>query len=153
MPKVISFHYTMTSPEGEEIFSSKEHEPMTYLEGSGQILPSLENELNDMEPGQTKRVEVKSDDAFGDYDENQVIRVEKSQLPVQDVQLGDQFQTDPQSPPLTVIEVGDDHVTMDANHPLAGMDIVFDIELLEVREATSEEIAHGHVHGEGGHHH
>jgi FKBP-type peptidyl-prolyl cis-trans isomerase SlyD len=152
-PRVISFHYTMTASSGEEIYSSKDHPPMAYIEGAGQILPGLESELAGMAEGESKRVEVPADKAFGAYDENQVIRVPKNQLPVESVEVGDQFQADQDGPPLTVVEVGSDYVTMDANHPLAGVDLIFDLEVIEVRDATSEELAHGHVHGPGGHHH
>lgn len=152
-PRVISFHYTMTASSGEEIYTSKEHEPMAYIEGTGQVLPGLENELGGMQAGESKRVEIVADQAFGPYDDDQVVRVPKTQLPVQDVQIGDQFQTDPNSPPLTVVEVGDDYVTMDANHPLAGVDLIFDLDVIDIREATPEEVAHGHVHGANGHDH
>ena len=91
-----------------------------------------------------------ADQAFGEYDKTQVFEVTRDQLPQQEITVGDQFQDDPEAPPLTVIEVQESHVVMDRNHPLAGVDLVFDVTVVGTREATPEEIAHGHVHGEGG---
>jgi FKBP-type peptidyl-prolyl cis-trans isomerase SlyD len=152
-PKVIVFHYTMTSADGEEIYSSVGQEPMAFIVGTGQVLPSLEAALQGMEKGEKKRVQIAAADAFGDYDQEKVFQVPKSQLPSEEVNVGDQFMTDQNSPPVTVVEVHDAHVIMDENHPLAGVDLVFDLDVTDVREATPEEIAHGHVHGTGGHQH
>jgi FKBP-type peptidyl-prolyl cis-trans isomerase SlyD len=151
--KVISFHYTMTTAEGEKIYSSLEKEPLAFIEGSGQIMPALEAVLHGMSAGEKKKITLTADQAFGEYDKEQVFQVSREQLPQQEINVGDQFQDDPEAPPLTVIEVADDHNVMDRNHPLAGVDLVFDVEVTGIREATPEEIAHGHVHGEGGAHH
>lgn len=149
--KVISFHYTMTTAAGEEIYSSADKEPLAFIEGSGQIMPALEAVIQGMQGGEKKKISLTADQAFGEYDKDQVFKVSRDQLPQQEITVGDQFQDDPEAPPLTVIEVDDDHIVMDRNHPLAGVDLVFDVSVIDTREATPDEIAHGHVHGEGGH--
>ena len=153
--KVITFHYSLSDASGRTLDSSEGQEPLAFIEGIGQIIPALEEAIKDMKPGEKKRVEIPADKAYGPYDEEQVITVPRSQMPQQEIQLGDQFMTDedPNLMPLTVTEITDTHVTMDANHPLAGVDLVFDVEMVGSREASEEEIDHGHVHGEGGHHH
>jgi FKBP-type peptidyl-prolyl cis-trans isomerase SlyD len=153
--KVITFHYTLSDSSGRMLDSSEGQEPLAFIEGIGQIIPALEEAIKDMKPGEKKRVEIPADKAYGAYDEEQVITVPRSQMPQQEIQLGDQFMTDedPHLMPLTVTEITDENVTMDANHPLAGVDLVFDIEMVGSRQATEEEMEHGHVHGEGGHHH
>ena len=148
--KVISFHYTMTTAAGEQIYSSLDKEPLAFIEGNEQIMPALEAVLQGMSEGESKKVTLTADQAFGEYDKTQVFEVTRDQLPQQEITVGDQFQDDPEAPPLTVIEVADNHVVMDRNHPLAGVDLVFDVTVVSTREATPEEIAHGHVHGEGG---
>ncbi len=148
--KVISFHYTMTTAAGEEIFSSIGKEPLAFIEGNEQIMPALEAVLHGMAEGESKKVPLTADEAFGERDNSQVFEVTRDQLPPQEITVGDQFQDDPEAPPLTVIEVDENRVVMDRNHPLAGVDLVFDVSIVSVREATAEEIAHGHVHGEGG---
>lgn len=150
--KVISFHYTMTTATGEEIYTSVDKEPLAFIEGSGQIMPALEAVLHGMNIGEKKKVALTADEAFGAYDKTQVFEVSRDQLPQQEITVGDQFQDDPEAPPLTVIEVADNHVVMDRNHPLAGVDLVFDVEVIGIREATPDEIAHGHAHGVGGVH-
>lgn len=153
MARVITFHYSMSDSSGNLIYSSEGKEPLAFIEGIGQILPSLEAELGSMNQGDKKHLELAPEQAFGPHDVNKVLEVPREQLPPQEISMGDQFQAGPDNPPLTVTKLTDTHVTLDGNHPLAGVDLTFELELLDVREATEEELEHGHVHGAGGHHH
>jgi FKBP-type peptidyl-prolyl cis-trans isomerase SlyD len=152
-PKVISFHYTLTDPEGQTIDSSVGREPLSYLEGVGQIIPGLEAELGKLKVGEKKKIGVKADDAYGQRDPQAMIEVPRDKLPTPNVKVGDQFRSNQSPLPLTVAKVSDTHVTLDANHPLAGVDLLFDVEVTDIRDATEEEQAHGHTHGPGGHEH
>lgn len=152
--RVISFHYTLTDPSGETLDSSRDHGPLTFLEGVGQIIPGLESELKTLKLGDKKVVKIAAKNAYGERQNDLVINVKRSQLPKADVKVGDQFQTQEQhSPAFTIVEVGTESVTLDGNHPLAGIDLTFDVEVTEVRDATAEELSHGHSHGPDGHHH
>jgi FKBP-type peptidyl-prolyl cis-trans isomerase SlyD len=153
--QVISFHYTLSNSSGQVLDSSEGHEPLSFITGIGQIIPKLEEELVTMEPGEKKRIEISADEGYGQYDEDQIVAVPREQMPPQEINVGDMFMADedPNGMPLVVTEVSDTHVTMDGNHPLAGVDLIFDVELASKREATEEEMEHGHVHGPDGHHH
>lgn len=154
-PRVISFHYTLTNNKGDELDSSRSGDAFAFLEGVGQIIPGLEKVLAGLKVGDKQKVEVAAEEAYGMRDDNLVMQVEKSQLPKEDLQIGDQFQAgdDQHMQIVTVTEITASHVTLDANHPLAGEDLIFDVEITEVRPATMEELSHGHAHGAGGHHH
>jgi len=154
-PRVVSFHYTLTSSGGEVIDSSRGHDPLTFMEGGGQIIPGLESRMQDMKTGEQRKIQVPAAEAYGDRDDAMQLQIPRENFKGQDVQIGDQFQSSehPGGPALTVIGVNDTVITLDANHPLAGEDLTFDVEIAEIREATAEEQAHGHVHGAGGHHH
>ncbi len=155
--KVIGFHYTLKDGSGNLIDSSENKDPLYFLEGTGQIIPGLEKELVGMNPGDKADVSVKSDDAYGQRQDNLVIQVEKAQFPENGASLkvGDLFQLseDPHSPPFEVRAIEGEKVTMDGNHPLAGVDLFFNVELVNTREATAEELSHGHAHGPDGHGH
>ena len=154
--RVISFHYILTNAAGDTLDSSRGDEPMTYLEGGEQIIPGLEKELGVLKVKDKKKVTILSAEAYGPRNEQMVMDVPLEKLPAKDVKVGDQFQVesqDNQSHPVMVVNVTDTHVTLDANHPLAGMDLTFDVEMIEIRDATLEEITHGHAHGAGGHSH
>lgn len=153
--RVFSFHYVLKNTSGETIDSSDTGEPISFLEGSSQIIPGLETQIIAMKVGDKREVEVAASDAYGERDETLVARVPRDQLPTNEVKIGDVFRGGPDedSPILTVTEVTSSHVTVDANHPLAGQDLVFSVEMAEVRPATKEEMTHGHSHGPGGHHH
>jgi FKBP-type peptidyl-prolyl cis-trans isomerase SlyD len=155
MSKVVSFHYTLKDSSGEVLEDSRSDEPMSYLEGVGQIIPGLEKELRGMKKGDKKSVNVKAVDAYGDYDDGLVAEVPRASIPKKDVEVGDQFHAqgeDGHPRIVTVTEVNDKAVTVDGNHPLSGQDLNFDVEITDVRDATKEEIEHGHAHGPGGHH-
>jgi len=154
-PRVVAFHYTLTGPSGEVLDSSQGQEPLSYIEGLGQIIPGLEVELQALKTGDKKKIQVPAAQAYGERDENLRLPVPRDRFAGQEIKVGDQFRSGdhPDAPPLTVVEVNDKAIVMDANHPLAGMDLTFDVEITDQREATQEELSHGHVHGEGGHHH
>ncbi len=152
--KVISFHYPLTNNSGEVIDSSKGHSPLVFMEGSQQNIPGLEKELLLLKKGDQKKIAVKAAEGYGERDNKFIISVPKDKFPP-DVVVGDEFQNseDEHSMPFKVIAVNEGYVELDANHPLAGVDLTFDVEITDIREASAEELTHGHVHGEGGHHH
>lgn len=154
--RVIGFHYTVRDENGEELDSSLGDEPLYILEGARQIVPGLEREVALMKVGDRKTVAVTAAEAYGDHDPSLVLRVEKSKFPDgTELDVGDQFaiDDDEESPVFTVVSVEPETYTVDGNHPLAGRDLVFDVEVVEVRAATKEELSHGHAHGAHGHHH
>ena len=154
--QVIGFHYTLKDSEGNTIDSSVNATPLLFLEGSGQIIPGLEKEIVGLSVGDKKDVEVKAAEAYGEVIEDLRITVTKSQFPEgTDINVGDQFQVneEPTAPVFTIVNIEGDNVHIDGNHPLAGRDLHFNIEITEKRDATEEEIAHGHAHGVGGHQH
>ena len=154
-PKVISFHYTLTNAAGKTLDSSSGREPLTFMEGAGQIIPGLEIEVLKLKTGDKKKIQVAAADAYGVKDEELIIKTPKSALPLPNVKVGDKFRgrTDQHSPVFTVTEIHDTEVSLDGNHPLAGVDLTFDIEVTSLREATTQELQHGHAHGEHGHSH
>lgn len=153
--QVVTFHYTLTDSKGDVIDSSRQGEPLAFLEGSGQIIPGLETALSKMEIGKEQKVQIPSKDAYGDYDKSLVFNVPKSDLPSQGVKLGDMFEVAEGANQRVVVvtAIKENEVTLDANHPMAGKDLSFSVEIVSRRNATPEELAHGHAHGEGGHHH
>jgi FKBP-type peptidyl-prolyl cis-trans isomerase SlyD len=152
--RVVSFHYTLKNSAGEVLDSSEGDAPLSYLENSGHIIPGLEAALKDMKVGDKKNVSVPAKDAYGEHRDDLIVTANKNQFP-SDAKLkkGDQFRTGAHSPVFTVVDVTDTQVKLDGNHPLAGQDLSFDVEITEMRDATEEEIAHGHAHGPNGHHH
>lgn len=153
MPRIVSFHYTLRDPSGRVLDSSAGGEPITYLEGAGQIIDGLDAKLRTALAGQKSRVEVPAKSAYGERNPEQMQRVKREVLPIEgELNIGDQFQTGPSraDPVVTVAAIEGDEVLLDANHPLAGVDLTFDVEVITAREATPEELSHGHAHGEGG---
>ena len=156
MPRVVSFHYTLRDPSGRVIDSSAGGEPVTFLEGAGQVIEGLDEQLRIAAAGEKARVIVPAKKAYGERDPAQVQRVKRALLPVEgELNVGDQFQTDQDrfAPVVTVQAIEGDDVLLDANHPLAGVDLTFDVEVVAVREPTASELEHGHAHGPGGHCH
>lgn len=153
--QVVSFHYILRNETGEVIDSSGKEQPVAYLEGSGAIIDGLEKALRSFTAGQRRRVALAPEQAYGVRDEAQIQTVARTALPVEEVKIGDMFQTgaDRHSPVVRVVAIEGDQIKLDANHPLAGQRLFFEVEIVTKREATPEEIAHGHVHGPGGHHH
>ncbi|HEY6641466.1 peptidylprolyl isomerase [Povalibacter sp.] len=153
---VVSIHYTLTNDKGETLDSSAGGEPLTYLHGNGNLIPGLESQLEGKQAGDKLQAKVAAVDAYGEHDKSLIQKVpRRSFRGVADVNVGMQFQVQSNTGPrmVTVTQVQGDMVTIDGNHALAGQDLTFDVEITEVREASEEEIAHGHVHGPGGHHH
>ncbi len=155
--KVIGFHYTLRNDAGEVIDSSAGADPLHYLHGAGNIVPGLESELLGKKIGEAFQVIVAAADGYGERFEEGVHEVPRGQFPPEvEIEVGMQFGTegpDGNPVPVWVADVTEDTVTIDFNHPLAGARLHFDIELVSMRDASSEEIAHGHPHGPGGHHH
>ncbi len=153
---VVEIEYTLKDGQGTVIDSSNGQEPLAYLHGHDNIVPGLERELEGRKTGDQLNVVVSPGDAYGDRDEAMVTEVPRDELAqIPNLQVGVQLQAQtPQGVQIfTVSEIDDKVVTLDANHPLAGLTLHFDVKVVNVREATQEEIAHGHVHGPHGHDH
>jgi FKBP-type peptidyl-prolyl cis-trans isomerase SlyD len=153
---VVTIHYTLKDDAGEVIDSSREADPIAYLHGHGNLVPGLERELEGKNTGDKVNVSVSPEHGYGEYDKNLVQQVPRRALQgIPNVRVGMRLQAQtPQGPRAVVVTrlVGD-MVTIDGNHPLAGKNLNFDVEITDVRDATEEELEHGHVHGAGGHHH
>lgn len=155
---VVSVHYKLSDAQGSLIEESRE--PMVYLHGGYEnTLPKIEEALEGKDVGFETTIQVEPEDAFGEYDPN-LIKIEpRSRLP-DPVEVGMQFEGTPESGEegeesliFTVTDIADDKVVLDGNHPLAGMALRFTLNVVEVRDATADEVAHQHVHGEHGYHH
>lgn len=150
-------HYTVRDKETNIIDSSYDNEPLEFLHGSKFLIEGLEKQLIGKEAGDTFEASIDADDAYGPRIDGLVQKVGKEFFADFEVEVGMQLRatTDDGEQTVIVIDIDDEGVTVDGNHPLAGIDLIFDVEVLTVREATEEEIAHGHVHKEGGcgHHH
>ncbi|MFK8137190.1 MAG: peptidylprolyl isomerase [Bdellovibrionales bacterium] len=146
---VVSIDYTLTDSEGNVIDKSEAGDPLKYLHGHENIIPGLENELAGKVVGDELDVKVSPEDGYGIIEESLIDEVPKSQFQsVENLQPGAQVQAQTEQGPLvfTVKEVKEDSIVVDANHPLAGMELNFAVKVLEVRAASKEEVAHGHVH-------
>jgi len=147
---VVSIHYRLTDESGEELDSSAGQDPLSYLHGTDSLIPGLETALTGQAAGDKLQVTVQPADAYGDVNPELVQTVPISAFDTpENVKAGVQFQAqgpDGQVQLITVQEVTDDGVTINANHPLAGQVLHFDVTIEAVREASAEEIAHGHVH-------
>ncbi len=153
---VTAFHYTLTDDEGQVIDSSEGREPLTYLHGSGQIVPGLEKQMEGRVVGDTFNADVAPEEGYGVQHDELMQEVPRDAFQgVEDIQPGMQFQgRGPQGEiNVTVTRVEDGIVFIDGNHPLAGKTLHFAVEVTDVREASAEELEHGHVHGAGGHQH
>ena len=154
--KVVTFHYTLKDVSGEEIESSVEAEPMTYLHGSNNIIIGLEKAMQEREAGDKFEVTIAPEEAYGVRQEANVQRIPLKKLKgIGKIMPGQVLNLQTKDGPVqvTVLKMGRFNVDVDANHPLAGETLTFDIEVTEVRDASEEEIEHGHVHGPGGHEH
>lgn len=153
---VVTFDYTLRDDKGNLLDSSLGGESFAYLHGHGQIIPGLESAMHGREKGDQFEVVIQPEDAYGDYDEDLVAAIPKEQFdPSIEILPGMQFNAERNGKyyTLTVVEVQDNHIIVDGNHPLAGVVLYFKIDVKDVREATQEELEHGHAHGIGGHHH
>lgn len=153
---VVTFHYTLRNTAGDELETSRTGEPNAYLHGAGNILPGLEKGMVGKAVGDVFSVSLTAQDAYGERDPKRQQRVPVKHLLYKGrLQPGMlvQINTDQGRRAATVIKAGKFSADLDTNHPLAGQDLVFDIEIVEVRAASREEVAHRHVHGPGGHQH
>jgi FKBP-type peptidyl-prolyl cis-trans isomerase SlyD len=154
--KVVTLHYTLTDNEGRVIDKSEDGS-FAYLHGASNIIPGLEDALSGKSAGEEMSVSVSPEQAYGTRDEAMLQQVPKSMFEdASQIAVGSQFHA--QGPNgemlvVTVMEVEEEHVVVDGNHPLAGVELNFDVKIIDVRDASEEEIEHGHVHGPGGHHH
>ena len=155
--QVVTFHYLVMNADKKVVDSSRSGEPLAFLAGRNQVLPKVEETLNSMLFNTQKTITLTPKDAYGEYDEAHIQQASRSNFP-EDTQLevGMEFWADMEGGghmPFVIKALEGDQVTIDFNHPLAGETLIFDLELIGVREATAEELSHGHVHGAGGHHH
>lgn len=153
---VALFHYTLKNDAGEVIDSSEGRDPLGYLHGAGNIVPGLEKAMEGKQAGDSFEVTVAPEEGYGARNEQLVQAVPRSMFQgVEDIQPGMRFQAESNQGPVSVIvtEVSEEEVTVDGNHALAGENLNFSIEVTDVREATQEELDHGHPHGPGGHQH
>ncbi|MBE9399625.1 peptidylprolyl isomerase [Pontibacterium sp. N1Y112] len=153
---VVQINYTLKNDSGEVLDSSEGQEPLAFLCGAQNIIPGLENALLGKQVGDKLDVRVEPSEGYGEVHEEMIQKVPKENFEgVDTVEVGMQFMA--QAPwgeqPVTVIKVEEDGVTLDGNHPMAGQILNFSVEVVEVREASEEEVEHGHAHGAGGHHH
>jgi FKBP-type peptidyl-prolyl cis-trans isomerase SlyD len=153
----VSFHYTLTDDEGEQLDSSAGKEPLAYLHGAGNIIPGLENALAGKSVGDNMTVAVSAAEGYGEVQNELIQEVPREAFQgVDSIEIGMQFEAQTGqggSVPVTVTAVTDEVVTVDGNHPLAGKNLTFDVTIEDIRDATEEELEHGHVHGPGGHEH
>ena len=154
--KVVVLHYTLTDNDGAVIDKSEDGS-FAYLHGANNIIPGLETALIGKTAGDEISVSVTAEDGYGERDDAKLQEVPKTMFDDgSDIIVGSQFHAegpDGQMLVVTVMEVKDDNVVIDGNHPLAGVDLNFDVKVIEVRDALAEELEHGHVHGPDGHHH
>ena len=150
--RVVSLHYTLTDDLGVQLDSSREREPFAYLHGYGNIIPGLENALEGCEVGFNSAIHVTPADGYGDYNPQAVFEAPRDQFPPdENIQVGMRVQGESAQGIVnfTVVGVNDQVVVLDANHPMAGKNLHFAVDVLEVRDATAQELAHGHVHAHG----
>jgi FKBP-type peptidyl-prolyl cis-trans isomerase SlyD len=156
---VVNIHYTLKNTKGEVLDSSEGAAPLAYIQGIGNLIPGLEKQLHGKKAGDTLVAIVAPGDAYGEYDAAMLHVVPKSGFQSADGEEGPeiglqvQLETEQGIVIATVTAVEGENVTLDLNHPLAGEELHFDVEIIDVRPATKTELDHGHVHGEGGHHH
>lgn len=152
---VVRFHYTLSEPGQGQLESSRQTEPLSVLIGHGNIIGGLESAMKGREAGESFEVTVEPAQAYGERRENMVQRVPRKHFKGARLAPGMQVMlpTDQGQRAMTVKKVGISVVDVDLNHPMAGKTLSFEVEILEVREASAEEISHKHVHGDGGHQH
>jgi FKBP-type peptidyl-prolyl cis-trans isomerase SlyD len=154
---VVGMHYTLRDGDGVVIDNSPEGEALLYLHGYENIVPGLEAALTGVAVGESKTVVVSPEEGYGVREEDMVLSVPLDQLPPDmEPEVGmmvDMESDDGETVPVRIAEVSATHITLDANHELAGVTLHFEVTIDSVRPATKEELTHGHVHGPGGHHH
>jgi len=155
--KVVTLNFTLKDQYGNILDTTEGEQPFSFITGYRNILPKLESEIDSMLIGSKRIINISAADAYGDYNEEIVQVVGKEDFPPDFLlEVGMQYiasAPDGTKMPFTIISINDEYVTIDFNHPLAGKDLSFEVELLNVREATPEEIAHGHIQGLDGYYH
>jgi FKBP-type peptidyl-prolyl cis-trans isomerase SlyD len=154
--KVISFHYTLKNAAGEQMETSRENDPMIYLHGANNIIVGLEKAMEGHSVGDEFVVNIEPEEGYGVRNEKNVQRVPLKRLKgVGKISVGQvlNLQTNKGQVQVTVLKVGRFNVDVDGNHPLAGVPLTFEVEVMDIRDATEEEQEHRHVHGPGGHQH
>jgi len=154
--KAVSFHYTLRNDLGEQMETSREQNPMSYLHGANNIIVGLEKAMQGHSVGDEFVVTVEPEEAYGVRNEKNIQRVPLKRLKgIGKIQVGQilNLQTNQGQVQVTVLKVGRFNVDVDGNHPLAGERLTFEVEVVDIRDATEEEIEHRHVHGPGGHQH
>ena len=153
----VSFHYTLTDDDGQQLDSSAGKEPLAYLHGAGNIIPGLESALEGKSVRDAMVVDVTAAEGYGEIQKELIQEVPRASFQgVDEIEVGMQFEAqtgEGGTVPVTVVAVTDEIVTVDGNHPLAGKNLHFDVTIEDVRDASAEELEHGHVHGPGGHNH
>lgn len=150
--KVVTLHYSVKTPEGDDIDSSLDSEPLSFIQGSKFMIAGLEDALYGKEKGEQFEVSISPDKAYGERHDQLVQQVPITMFDGMDVEVGMSFRatTDEGEQSVIIVAKDDEHVTVDGNHPLSGHTLIFDVSIEDVREATNEELEHGHVHGPGG---
>lgn len=155
--KAVSIDYTLTNDAGEVIDSSADGAPLVYLHGAGNIISGLEKALEGKQGGDQIQVTIEPQDAYGEYSPELVATLNRAMFEgVDELEVGMQFHASGPDGGMQIVTIRDvegDDVIVDGNHPLAGQRLNFDVKVVNVRDASEEEVAHGHIHGEGGHHH
>ncbi len=149
---VVSIHYTLSDNDGNVLDSSSGRDPLQYLHGRGNLIIGMEEGLEGRATGDQFDLKISPEKGYGPKNEGLIQKVPLSAFGDQKIDTGIQFSTG-KGQVVTVMEVGKETVTVDGNHPLAGVELNFQVEVVEIRKATEDEIAHGHVHGPGGHDH
>lgn len=158
MNKVVLMHYTLKNDGGQILDTSAEREPLAFIQGIGNIIPGLEKELEGKSTGDKINATVKPEDGYGMHSPENVHTVPKDNFQSEgdeQLEVGMQVQVESnQGIALALVtDIKGENVVLDMNHPLAGETLHFDVEIMDVRDATADEISHGHAHGPGGHHH
>ncbi len=151
----VSIHYTLTNDEGEVLDSSVGDEALVYLQGGGNIISGLEKAMVGKVAGDKFNVRIAPEDAYGEIMDDMIQVISRDMFEgIDEIEVGMQFHADVSHGTgiVTVVGIEDDDITIDGNHPLAGLALTFDVEVVDVRAATEEELAHGHIHGAGCHH-
>ncbi len=148
--KVVSMHFTLTNGQGEELESTKGEEAFEYLHGEMEILPALEKSLEGKKIGDKEVITIKSDDAYGARNDEllEIVDIKEFNDFPGEIKAGAEIEMETEEGifPVYISKVEENTVTVDMNHPLAGMDLIFDVEITDLRDATAEELEHGHVH-------
>ena len=151
---VVTLHYTVSTEDGTELDSSFGQEPLVFIQGTGFLIPGLDSALIGKAPGDKFDLDVEAEQAYGERVDHLVQQINKKKIEGLDVEVGMSFRatTDQGEQSVIIIDANDEAVVVDGNHPLAGLNLSFEVEVVDVREATEDELEHGHVHGPDSNH-